>query len=85
MYGKAGVQVHFKGANTVKELLLVPKDKDHIIQKGEVIYRYICNQPGCTMEYIGETGRNLVKDAKNILGPLLPSLITSNQKDTTSH
>ena len=32
-----GVQVHFKGANTVKELLVAPEDKDNIIQKGEVI------------------------------------------------
>ena len=33
----AGVQVHFKGANTVKELLVVSKHKDNIIHKGEAI------------------------------------------------
>ena len=59
--GNAGVQVHFKGANTVKELLLAPKDKDNIIQKGEVLYRYRCDQPGCNMEYIGEIGRSFVE------------------------
>ena len=35
--GKAGVQVHFKCANTVNKLLVAPKDKESIIQKGEVI------------------------------------------------
>ena len=29
--GKEGVQVYFKGANTVKEHLVTPKDKDNII------------------------------------------------------
>ena len=48
--GKAGVQIHFEGANTVKELLVIPKNKDNIIQKGEVIYRYRCDQSGCNME-----------------------------------
>ena len=51
--GKAGVQVHFKGVNTVKELLVAPKDKDSIIQTWSVIYRYRCDQPECTMECIG--------------------------------
>ena len=31
---KAGVQFHFKVANTVKELLVTPKDKDSICKKG---------------------------------------------------
>ena len=57
IFGKAGVQVHFKGANTVKEVLIAPKDKDSINHKEEVIYRYRCDQPGCNMEYIAETSR----------------------------
>ena len=55
---KTGVQVHFKGNNTIKDLLVAPKDRDSIINKGGIIYRYKYNQPGCIMEHIGETGRN---------------------------
>ena len=50
-------QVHFKGDSTIKDLLMAPKDKDSITSKGGVIYRYRCDHPGCTEEYIGETGR----------------------------
>ena len=56
--GKIGVQVYFKCTNTVSELLVAHKDRQNICSKGGVIYRYICDHPVCTMEYIGETGRN---------------------------
>ena len=79
--GKARVQVHFKGANTVKQLLVVPKDKDSIYNEGGVIYRYKCDQPGCTMEYIGDTGRNFSKKYKEHLRP--PSLTIPKLQDTT--
>ena len=55
---KAGLQVYFKGNNTIKDLLVPPKDRDSIANKRGVIYRYKCDYPGCTMEYIGETGKN---------------------------
>ena len=55
---KAGIQVHFKGNNTIKDLLVAPKDRDSITNKGGVIYSNKCDHPGCTMGYIGETGRN---------------------------
>ena len=54
---KTGVQVHFKGSNTIKNLLVVPKDKDSITNKEGVIYRYKCDNVGCTVEYIGKIGR----------------------------
>ena len=69
---KAGVQAHFKGANTAKELLVAPKDKDNIIQKGEVIYMYRCDQPSCNMEYIEETGRCFGERYKEHLRPPSP-------------
>ena len=31
--GKHGVQVYFKGGNTIKSLLMAPKDKDPILRK----------------------------------------------------
>ena len=48
-----GIQVHFKGSNTIHTLLVVPKDKDPICQKGWAIYHFKCPQADC-LEYIGE-------------------------------
>ena len=31
---KVGVQDHFKGGNTIKELVVAPEDKDNITSKG---------------------------------------------------
>ena len=36
---KYGVQAHFKGGQTIKNLLMTPKDKDPINSKSGVIYR----------------------------------------------
>ena len=38
--GKRGVQLHFKGGNTIRSILVAPRDKDNIMQKSEVICRY---------------------------------------------
>ena len=54
---KVGVQVHFKGNNTDKDLLVAPKDRNSIVIKGSVIHRYKCDYPVCTME----NGRNRQK------------------------
>ena len=56
---KFGVRVHFKGGQTIKSLLMAPKDKDPITSKSGVIYRYKCSEHGCNEEYIGESARNL--------------------------
>ena len=52
---KYGVQVHFKGGQTIKDLLMNPKDKDPITNKSGVIYRYKCSEDGCEEEYTGES------------------------------
>ena len=39
-----GVQVYFKGRNTIKNLLMAPKDQDAIQKKIGVIYRYQCDR-----------------------------------------
>ena len=36
---KHGIEMYFKGGNTIKELLVHPKDKHNILQKSGVIYR----------------------------------------------
>ena len=50
---KHGVQVYFKGGNTIKSLLMAPKDKDPLMKKSGVIYRYKCDRVECDEEYIG--------------------------------
>ena len=54
---KHGVQEYFKGGNTIKSLLMAPKDKDHITKKSCIIYRFKCNRMECDDEYIGESSR----------------------------
>ena len=54
---KKGIQIHFKGSNTIRTLLMAPKDKDTKLQKSGVIYKYKCPQINCPEEYIGENGR----------------------------
>ena len=52
---KYGVQVYFKGGNTIKSLLMATKDKDPFKKKSGVIYRYKCDRVECDEEYIGES------------------------------
>ena len=52
-----GVQVYFKRVNTIKNLLVVPKDQDTIQKKSGAIYRYKCDRVKCDKEYIGESSR----------------------------
>ena len=54
---KHGEQVHCKGGNTIKSLLMNPKDKDPITKKSGITYRYKCNRVDCDDEYIGESSR----------------------------
>ena len=54
---KHGVQVSYKGGNTIKCLLMAPKDKDHITKKSGIIYRFKCNRMECDDKYIGESSR----------------------------
>ena len=52
---KQGFQVHFKGTDTIKQLLMAPRNKDIKLQKSGVIYKYKCLQINCTEECIGES------------------------------
>ena len=60
-------KVHLKGTNTVKQLLMAPKDKDPKLTKSGVIYRYQCPTSNCTKQYIGESGRSLGERYKEYL------------------
>ena len=49
------------GPNTIRELLVHQKDKDNILKKSGVIYRYKCSRLDCDEEYIGESGRTFAE------------------------
>ena len=53
--GRYGIQTHFKGGRTIKNLLVSPKDKDPMVNQSGAIYRYQCGDLCCDDEYIGET------------------------------
>ena len=52
-----GIQVHFKGTNTLQTLLVKPKDKDNKLQKIGVSYHFKYPHINCPDEYIGESGK----------------------------
>ena len=55
--GRYGIQTHFKGGSTIKNLLVSPKDKDPMVNQSGAIYWYQCGDLGCDDEYIGETSQ----------------------------
>ena len=61
---KFGVQVHYKGGLTTKNLLMAPKDNNHILKKSGIIYRYKCDRLECNEEYIGESARTFAERFK---------------------
>ena len=61
--GKMGIQVHFKGGNTIKNLLVSPKGKDNITQKNGLIYRYDCDRLECDEKHIEESARTIGEKA----------------------
>ena len=58
---KHGVEMYFRGGNTIRDHLVHPKDRDIILQKCGLIYRYKCGRVDCEEEYIGESGRTFAE------------------------
>ena len=77
-----GIDLHFKGNNTIRQLLVHPKDKEDILKKSGVIYRYKCDRVDCGEEYIGESGRTFAERFREHLKS--PSPIHDHYK-TTGH
>ena len=40
IYGRYGIQIHFKVGSTIKNLLISPKDKDPMVNQSGAIYWY---------------------------------------------
>ena len=58
IYGRYGIQTHFKGGRTIKNLFgLSPRTKTTMVNQSGAIYWYQCGDLGCDEEYIGETSR----------------------------
>ena len=77
--GKHGVTVHFKGGQTLENILMSPKDKDSMT-KSSVIYSYSCGRIDCDEEYIGESSRTFGKRFKEYLKA--PSPIYDHQNNS---
>ena len=70
--GKYGIQVHFKGNTTIKQVLMKPKDQDPKDNKSGIIYSYQCKHLDCNEECIGETARTLRQRRKEHLKQASP-------------
>ena len=81
---KQGIQVHFKGTNTIKSLLMVPKDKDSKLQKTGAIYKYKWPHINCPEEYIGDYGRTFGDRFKKLLKSTFTHSSTHKQHRTPS-
>ena len=64
---KYGIQTHFKGNMTIKQLLVKPKDKDSIEKKSGAIYLFQCGKLACDEEYIEKTSRTMGESYKEYL------------------
>ena len=58
------IQICFKGINTLKSLLMHPKDKVSNKQKKDIVYHWECQADGCNSLYVGETSRALGERVK---------------------
>ena len=57
IYGMYDTQTHFKGSNTIRNLLVSSKDKNPMVSKSGAIYWFQFGDLSCDDEYIGETPR----------------------------
>ena len=77
------MQVYFKGGNTIKGLLMAPKDKDPMMKKSGVIYRYKCDRVECDEEYIGGSSRTFgerFKEHQKAPSPIFDHYNTTGHK-----
>ncbi len=65
IFKRKGVQVYFKSSNTLRRILVSPKDKDPKCNKQDVIYHIPCASDSCNATYIGETCRVLHERIKD--------------------
>ena len=81
--GSYGIQTHFKGSSTIKNLLVSPKDKDPMLSKSGAIYWFQCGDLTCDDEYMGETSKTFGERFKEHLKD--PSPIHHHSNNTGHH
>ena len=75
---KHGVDIHLKGGQTLKNILVSPKDKDKITGKNSVICSCTRGMIDCNEEYIGESGRTFGERYKEHLKAPSPIFLHQN-------
>ena len=86
IFGRNGIQTYFKGSNTIRNLLVSPKDKDPMVNQSGAIYWFQCGDLSHDDEYIGETSRTFGERYKEHLKDPSPIHQHSNHTDhPTSH
>ena len=80
-----GIQTHFKGNTTIKNLLVSPKGKDPMENKSEAIYWFQCGDLVCDVEYIGETSRTFEERFKEHLKEPFPYITIVTIQATLPH
>ena len=65
-----GVGTYNRPINTIRSILVHPKDKTPDAQKCGLVYQVEC--PECPLTYIGETGRTLATRMEDHLNPRNP-------------
>ena len=73
-----GIQVHFRGTNTMKTLLMALKDMENKLQKSGAIYRFKCPRINYPEEYTGESGRSFEDQVKEHIRAPFPIHQDSN-------
>ena len=81
MCKRKGIQVQFKGTNTLRTMLGNPKDKDPQNNQTGIIYHYKCPQINYPSAYIGESGRSLDERVKEHFKAPSPSTFTVPPQD----
>ena len=67
-----GLKYISKGGHTLKDLLMAPKDKDPLLKKSGVIYRYKCDRVDWDEGYIGVSARKFEERFKEHLKAPFP-------------
>ena len=83
--GRYGIQTYFKGSNTIRNLLVLPKDKDPMVSKSGAIYWFQCGDLSCNDEYIGETSRTFGERCKEHLKDPSPIQHSNHTGHLTNH
>ena len=80
------VHVYFRGGQTIRSLLGAPEDKDPILMKSGVTYRYKCDRVECDEEYIGDSSRTFgerFKEHQKAPSPIYDHSNTTGHTTTT--